>query len=336
MNYKKNKMILSMILIVAILIGIMVGFRFFQSRLLKGNSSSSDTKEEYKYHIAMIVENKEDIFWKSVIEYAKKAGKEKGILVENFGGELRENYTKDELMDMAIAARVDGIILKGDQRQETKDLIQKADEHEIPVITVGSDAAGSKRKSFIGVNEYTLGESFGHQIVGTTNQKNQKVVVLLPSDNGNSPSNLTYSAIADVVEKSEQFFSLSSRITGGKGEFESEEIVRDILLPQEERPDILICLSAVDTMSASQCLVDYNLVGEVRIIGSYISDKIEENILKGIIDSTIAINADEMGEYGVGAMYDYLTKEYVSDYIPVESQLITQKNVKDYEKQKEN
>ena len=52
------------------------------------------------------------------------------------------------------------------------------------------------------------------------------------------------------------------------GMFESEENVRDLIL-DTSYPDIIVCMSAVDTSSAIQCVVDYNKVGQTSIIGYY-------------------------------------------------------------------
>ena len=106
--------------------------------------------------------------------------------------------------------------------------------------------------------------------------------------------------------------------------------MRGILLDEENRPDVLVCLNVVDTISAYQCVRDYNLVGKVKIIGYYSSPEILEGIQKGVIQSTIMVNAQEAGRLCMEAMEEYLSQRYTSEYFPVSVELINEKNVDAY------
>ncbi len=64
-------------------------------------------------------------------------------------------------MKMAIAARVDGILIQPDGSDETNGLIADAIAKGIPVITVMSDASGSGRLGFVGYISYDLGQLYG-------------------------------------------------------------------------------------------------------------------------------------------------------------------------------
>ena len=54
--------------------------------------------------------------------------------------------------------------------------------------------------------------------------------------------------------------------------FSVEESIRKIFL-EEDVPDIIICLNELNTTCVYQTVVDYNKVGEVRILGNYTSDE---------------------------------------------------------------
>ena len=60
----------------------------------------------------MIVEDCDMPFWKDVYESTREAAREHNALVELMGKSLSSTIEIESLMDMAIASRVDGIILE--------------------------------------------------------------------------------------------------------------------------------------------------------------------------------------------------------------------------------
>lgn len=313
----------------------MVGFNIVQRRALQEQNNDNGDKQFYDYHIAMIVKDSSDVFWKSVYSAAREAGMEKGVYIESFGEELNEGYTTSELVEMAIAARVDGIILEADSSFDMIELIKKGStlEPPIPVITIGSDAAGSQRKSFVTANDYELGKTYGSQVLEALEVENGKVAVLLPSAGDNAQPSLVYSGISEVLGNSKNNFALYAKIIGENDEFGAEEQIRNLLLSTTDRPDAVVCLSAVDTISTSQCVVDYNLVGTVKIIGTYTSPEIIKGIKKEIIYSTVAVDSEEMGHLAADGMYEYLTNQHISEYLSVQSEVVSGKNIKKFMKE---
>lgn len=322
---------------VLVILAAMITINVVLDRKMDIDSNAMLDSTVYQYHIAMISSDPYDEFWMSVYEGANETGKEKAVYVENFGENLDMDYPVEDLMKMAIAAKVDGIIVEADKTEQMKGLIDDATQEGIPVMTVLSDAPGSSRISFVSGYNYALGEMYGSQILEEAKQriedmeKGEKVsiTVLLNSSDKNSTQNLIYSGMRETTTAIENQIKLTAFSIDASGEFKSEETVRNLIL-SSERPDILVCLSAADTISAYQCVVDYNMVGKVSIIGYYCSDDILKEIKKGIVKSTISINAQEMGRIAVEGMYEYLTKEYVSEYLPVTSELITADNVDEY------
>lgn len=323
-----------MIGMTVILVIFLTAVSYFIEYIFGSEVSDRETNLTYKYHVAMINDKSSDVFWDSVYAGAFGKGEELGIYVENFGEHLSEEYSSRELLEMAIAAKVDGIIMKADNDEATVQLLNKAAREGIPVITLLQDAPESGRKSFVSANDYDLGEIYGSQVLEAAEQAAQgqtvKGVMLIDSNSNGSAPNLIYSGMSETIAGASGQIQLDTVIVNDTGEFETEEKVRDLLLNKEQRPDILVCSSVADTTSAYQCVIDYNLVGEVQIIGYYTSPEILEGIDKGIIRSAVVINAEEMGSVSVEGMYEYLTEEYVNEYLSVSSHLITKDNVAAY------
>ncbi len=331
---------------------------------LSHSENGAENEKKYTYHIAMIGDGSaQDSFWESIYEGAQEEGGQYGMYVQDFGAGLSQSYSSMELLHMAIAANVDGIIVNPDNGEEISALIDTAVQKGIPVITLLNDNFNSQRMSFVSTNDYALGELYGGRLIRlienrdslqenqNSSQKNKdtqqtnldfeqdstandrtKITIMVGSKEEEAAPNLLYSGIRDSVTKSLPGRELlwSTVTSGSGGEFESEETIRNIVLDDNERPDIIVCLNAMDTISACQCIIDYNLVGRISIIGYYTSTEILDGIQKGIIDSTIVVDTEEMGRVSIRGFYDYFTKGYVSEYLPVESSLITLDNINDY------
>ena len=99
---------------------------------------------------------------------------------------------------------------------------------------------------------------------------------------------------------------------------------------EESLPDVLVCMDEVVTECVYQALVDYNQVGNVKVIGYYYSDVILNAIDKGILSSTIAMDMDEVGKYSVNALEEYLSLGHSNGYYSVNQHVITKDNADEY------
>ncbi len=98
----------------------------------------------------------------------------------------------------------------------------------------------------------------------------------------------------------------------------------------ENLPDVLVCMDEVVTECVYQALIDYNQVGNVKVIGFYYSDVILDAIDKEIISSAIALDMDEIGRYSVNALDEYSSLGHSNNYYSVNQHVITKENTKDY------
>ncbi|HHX60226.1 MAG TPA: sugar ABC transporter substrate-binding protein [Epulopiscium sp.] len=280
---------------------------------------------QYNKHYAFIMEDGDNPFWDNVYKGAKEKGEQLNTYVERFGWELPIKYTAKELLKIAIAANVDGIIMQGDSDIETQLLINEAKDLGIPVATVLEDSPKSDRICFVGVNNYQLGKEYGNQVLEIADDQTQKVMVLLDANTNDASPNLILSGINDTLVDSKM--AVSVRTIDRKSAFSSEEVIHDIMLDSENVPDIFICLDLIDTICVYQTIVDYNKVGKVKMIGYYNSQNITQAIKKEIIHSTIVIDTQGMGAYAVEALYEYDNIKRVSEYIPVDMKLISRKDI---------
>lgn len=324
----KNKVIMlaAIISISAGFLIIFIGMTLYRNRLADLGTIDNLKYNTYKHHYVLISEEADAPFWEAIYEGALDRGKEMEIYVERMGSSLPTAYPLKDLMKMAIASKVDGIIIEPNGEEEIIELISIADEAGIPVITVLNDEPNSSRKSFVGVNSYNQGQIYGKQVLEVINEGKKDVTVLLNSDNAGM--NVIYSNISEMVAG--YGIQMKPVIVNTQSTFSSEEDIRNIIKDTQNPTEVLVCLTALDTRCAYQAVVDYNKVGVIDIIGYYDSDLILSAIQKDIIHSTMTIDANKMGAYCVEALNEYMQSGQVSDYFSVDIYAINLGNIKDY------
>lgn len=133
-------------------------------------------QESQHNRLVLITQELDTPFWNKVSAGAKKQAEKEGVTLEVWGsyGNNQENFL--EQIELAIYAKMDGIIVQGLDTDEFKELTKvKAASYGIPVITVANDvpSAESLRKTYIGSNQHLAGELIATQLIddmGTTGE----------------------------------------------------------------------------------------------------------------------------------------------------------------------
>lgn len=338
----KKKMLLCSIVLFIILVTTVIGV-FVLQFYIRDFSDIKDDKDYDKYYV-LITEDRKSEFWKSVYQGAFDEGQEQGVYVEMLGDNLSEDYTKEDLMKIAIASNVSGIIVDGDEGSTMTALINEATEANIPVITAYNDNTRSKRLSFVGMGSYNMGRVYGRQILQIAGKvKAQgigrddgicKVAVLVTAYADRTWQNILVSGIQDTINK-DTYEGSNVKIdlvpVNNTTTFSSEESIRDIFM-QEELPDIIVCLNEVNTACVLSAVVDYNKVGKVRVLGYYDLDSTLTAVERGVADATISIDTEQIGRYCVEALQEYYLHGKVSEYFAADVFLINANNVSEYQK----
>lgn len=328
--------------VLAILILLMVfvtigslGYLRRQTESSKGMQSQAYT--EYQKHFAFVTDAVDDNFWQEIYEGAKAYGEAEGIYLEWTGRNLSVDYSKTELLQIAIMSDVDGILLEGDGSDETRALIDEAYQAGIPVVTIFSDSYDSKRQSFIGIGSYDLGREYGRQIVRIATKEMKNVLVLMDATVQDSGQSILFNGIKETLANEGNHLNLTLETLAVNEEtaFGGEEVIREIfqknIRKEAELPDIIVCLNEKNTITAYQAAVDYNMVGKVEILGYYVTDTILEAISREVIAATIAVDSRQMGADSVKALEEYIRTGHASDFVAMDVNAVTPNNVKEYQ-----
>lgn len=341
---RKKSRIISIASISSILVGVLLivsGMAYYKYQISELGITETADYHEYKYHYALISEEKDSEFWEAIYQGALEKGKEEEAYVERTGKNLSVSYSLGDRMKIAIASKVDGIILEPNGENAIYDLINEADEAGIPVVTVlkdsyqnkdnyqyHNDTKPSRRISFVDINSYSQGQAYGKQVAELLDGGKRDVVVLMNDDNKDSSQNVIYSSILEMIGSRQ--VSVKPETINTQNAFSAEEDIRNIIMDKDNPPDVLVCLTADDTLSAYRAVVEYNRVGQVDIVGYYDSDIILRAIEKNIVHSTMTTDAALMGAYCVEALTEYRRNHKVNDYYSVGITVINKDNVNQF------
>ncbi|WP_026510127.1 substrate-binding domain-containing protein [Butyrivibrio sp. LC3010] len=346
---KQNLLLIITVLftLATLVVGALV-FRFYMADFRK----ASDVTQYDKYYV-MITDNYKSDFWQSIYKGAFDAAQKENIYVDLLGQNLAGDYSCEQLMKIAIASNVDGIIVFANESDEMTQLINDADGKGIPVVTLYGDSTHSKRLSFIGVGSYNIGREYGRQIFNIIKEKRREdfiesakmghrktmqIAVLVNTDTQDSGQNIIISGLQETLDQenaTNSEFAISIVPVDNKNPFSVEESIRDIFL-KKSIPDVIVCLNELNTVCAYQAVVDFNKVGDVNILGYYNSESIVSAIEKNIVYATISIDTPQMGEYCIEALSDYYEFGNTSEYFTADVTLINKNNVSDYLESEEN
>ncbi len=179
------------------------------------------------------------------------------MYVDLLGSTCLEEYSRSDLMRIAMTSGVDGILVESDESDEMSELIDEAVDRGIPVVTLYGDNTHSARCSFVGVGSYNLGREYGRQVLKLAAAEDTedplKVAVLMNAHALNSTQNIVCSGIQDALEQEKlqgSEIQMSLITVDDTNTFSVEESIRDIFYGSDssgyyhlsERTEYDLCL----------------------------------------------------------------------------------------------
>ena len=306
-------MLICIVIAFAVTLG---GFAILRRQMAK--TDLEETKEQsYEAHYAFIVDNPEDEYWQQVYEAAKEEGKKQNIYLEQIFENVSQTYETKEYMDIAIAEKVDGILLQSSSKSVGPEM-NAAMEAGIPVVTMLHDNYSGRRCAFVGVNDSSLGDSYAELIQENISKKKKDVLLLMEKNGDLGDNNLVLQTIRQKVQGAK----IRVQLLEGEDEFATEKAVRDCILDEKQCPDVLVSLSLGGTAYAYQAVVDYSKVGTVKIIGAYENDEIRRGLGKKVIAASVAIDSEAIGKTAIQALQEYKKNGIVNEYQMIQQNVI--------------
>ncbi|MBS4197165.1 sugar-binding protein [Lederbergia citri] len=299
---KINFLYLFLFLCICISVGL-AAFFLFESFQYEASFNGSEPIPNYDYHFVLIGQEKDNPYHRKIYEGAEAAAKEKNIFIEYVGPRQTNVEEHIKLIEMATAARVDGILTQGLTNREFKPAIDHAINRGVPVITFDTDLEDSKRLSYVGTDNYESGYKIGDAMIEDTN--GQAVVGIITGLLYSNNLVLRVQGFLDAIEKAPNIKVVaieSSNISKSQAAEKAHQMLR-------KYPEITVFFgtSALDGAGIAQAIDKINPVTPILV---YAFDDLKETIeliKEDKIHATLKQNQFEMGYKGVSMLYEAVT-----------------------------
>lgn len=263
----------------------------------------------------LVTTNTKIPYWQSAFAGLNHAAAEMKVKAEMAGPDGYDTKGEHDNFQQAIAEKPSGILISAADASIMTPDIDSALQRGIPVITIDSDAPGSKRLFFIGTDNYNAGTLGGQLAAKLLNGKGNVVVFTLPSQ----PN------LKDRLHGYQDAFAEHpdikiTQVVDMKGD---PTVVFDTtrkLLDSKAKVDAFVCLEAISCPEVGEVVNRENMGGKVTVIAMDTDQRTMDWIQKGVISATIAQKPFTMAYYGTKLLDDLhhhpptpLTKDWVQD-----------------------
>lgn len=307
---------------------IATGFSLYQLKTIEDRLQPLNPPN---YHFFFIGQNSVDPFWKEIRRGVAAAAKEYNVVVEFKAPRFNNSEEEIKYLDMAIIANVDGIITHVSNENNSTELINKAYNNGIPVVTIENDNKQSNRSTFVGTNSFLLGKEAAQLMVEATNgTATIAIIVSNDYDLDTASQNLKINGFLSTIKEYTNMKVLEV-FTSSLGILSAEEITQTIISNFPEI-DAIFTTNSVDTLGAAQLIVDHNRVGDITLVGYGNIDNILRYIERGIIYGTVMSDPYRMGFESLKTLMDIKEANNPSTFIDTGVKVITNNNLEEYQR----
>lgn len=258
--------------------------------------------------IGVIVQSVKTPFMKQVLEGIDRVREEVGHLGLQI--EMRQIPSLDvkeqiKMIDELIEEGIKGLaILPVEDNQlqlKVNEIIEKED---IPVVTFNADIAGTKRMSFVGLNNYRSGQTVAG-LMGMITGGKGKVLVITGYLSNRSHNERVEGFITELRKSYPEI-----QMLGVQTCFDEDEAAKDIAIQALKNEDLAgIFVVANGEVGVCQALKELGKEHQVRVIAHDTTPENEKYLDDGTIDFMIDQNALIQGYQPVKLLAEYLFED---------------------------
>ncbi|HWR22885.1 MAG TPA: substrate-binding domain-containing protein [Feifaniaceae bacterium] len=299
----------------------------FAHLLISGKGAEPAPGQEYEYHIQIAVRDTDEYFWQLFQKGAQQAGEESSAYIEFVPVLPRDPDSLRVMVEQGVNAKVDALALQAVDVNQTADIVSRALEQNIPVLTYESDTFTIPGVPMVSSNSYTIGMIAGEMAASAVGD-NARAIVILGNPGAEAEAQTQNLIIQGIMEGSAkaQGFTIKSTHELQTELFEAEDL-RHALFSRAADINVVICMDERSTPAIAQMLVDENRVGDIAVIGYGVMPQTLDYIERGVIYGSVCPDAREIGYYTVKGLADSLNGLQVSDSFNPDVERVDRSNV---------
>ncbi|MCA0753787.1 substrate-binding domain-containing protein [Paenibacillus sp. N4] len=306
-NMKWN---IAVFLLLFLFAGLLASF-FLSSLRIRGllqPEAADDKAQTSAFRITLIAQELDNPYWRAIEKGAREAADAYGMQLD-YAGPLRINPEEQiKLLEKALAAKADAVLLQGLNDPRYRAAIDKAADQGTVVLTIDTDEPESKRLAYIGTDNFAAGERLGELVAGAAFPPSEIAVLI---GNEQAPNQqLRLNGFQSVIDKSRGLKVVevrSSSISRLKAAAVAEELLDD-----HPGLDFAVGLSALDGAGIAEAAERFPSRG----LQIFAFDDLEETvdlIRSGGISATLVQQPYEMGYVAVSMLNDHIQGKPVTE-----------------------
>lgn len=288
--------------------------RLLSGLVLVAVSSCGTEKSPEIYY--MISANVQLPYWQTVSNGFNKAAAAYKVQAKVVGPQSYDPVAELDALQQAVRAQPSGILISVSDVAVLENEINNAVHHGIPVITVDSDAAATRRLYFVGTNNVEAGRLGGQRLVEKLGNKGNVAFFTMPGQPNLEDRLAGFKQILNSQP------GIKTEIIDMKGNasvaFDEAQKLLGRNAPQ--KVDAIVCLEAISGKPVADASKRSKISGRVLITWDTDQGTLDA-IRDGTIDSTIAQKPYTMGYFGLKLLYEVfhapppqLNKDFRTDF----------------------
>jgi len=301
-------------------LALLLGFAALVACSPTGNIPNS----EKPLTIDMIVKMERGDYWNTIRMGAEVAAKEYNVTLNFLAPNQENDYRQQiELMQESIMRRPDAIVLAASDYEALGQVTDQSSYYNIPVISMDSEVASTKIKTYVGTNNYEAGQKAAKRLSELTGGYGEIGII-----------NFVKGA-RSTDEREEGFLDYMARFSGieivdivysGSDESLAYELTRKML---HDHPRLrgLVSLSAESSIGAGLAVQEMGYGGIVNMITFDNPSEMLELLQEGTIQAMVVQNPFNNGYMAVYAAVQAARGVKLNDKTPTDAKLIDLDNM---------
>jgi ribose transport system substrate-binding protein len=278
-------------------------------------------------------------YWQTAAAGFKQAAAQYKVTAKVAGPDTYDPKAELTELHNAIAAKPSGILISVADASVLQSEVDAAVAAGIPVITMDSDAAGSKRLFFIGTNNLEAGQMGGKRVIEKLGGKGNVVFFTL---GGQPNTDERLKGFKDAFASRPDIKIVEVFDIKGDARNAFDKAQQDLALTGPKKIDAFVCLEASSGKTVADAIKRAG--GGRELVAFDVDQDTLDAIKEGTIDATIAQKPFTMGYVGLKALDEVfhappkaLDKDYSSDsfapyptFVDTGTSLVDKSNVDQY------
>ena len=304
MEKKTTRLVKWVLLIFSIVAFLVFSIVFYSS--LYFSRTNNHAQNDYNpddtclYHVIVTGTYENRSFLSDLYEGAAKLAPSYNALVDFHVPDSQADTTDiQNLFDYCSFMNADGVIAYIDSSDFTPELLQRADNPIIPLITTGQFNPNLQQVSFIGINNWELGKKIADEIENLLTDGGNVFII------SNSISTNTANLISGLQSALQENQDIQSTVM---------ESIPDTMEIHGYN-NIFICLTEDETIRLAQELPEHFLHINYRLLGFGANEVCQLYLQKGFITELFSLDPEKIGETAMKELFEYRNRGYANSYI---------------------